>query len=69
MTDIAARLTELENRFSYQAYTIQQLNEVVIGQQKQLQQQQRALERMQQVLTQGDSNIRRADEEVPPPHY
>ncbi|MDQ6979415.1 MAG: SlyX family protein [Mariprofundaceae bacterium] len=69
MTDIAARLTELENRFSYQEHTIQQLNEVVIAQQKQLEQQQRALDGMQQLLAQGESNIRRADEEVPPPHY
>jgi len=69
MSDMETRLTELESRFSYQEYTIQQLNEVVISQQKQLDQQQRALERMHQLLTQGESNIRRADEEVPPPHY
>jgi uncharacterized coiled-coil protein SlyX len=69
MNDMETRLIELENRFSYQEYTIQQLNEVVVAQQKQLAQQQRALERMQQLISQGESNIRRPDEEVPPPHY
>jgi len=69
MSDMKTRLTELENRFSYQEYTIQQLNEVVITQQKQLDQQQCALDRMHQLLTQDESNIRRPDEEVPPPHY
>ncbi len=64
------RIVELETKISYQDHTIAQLNEVVTSQQQQIDQLEKAVERLRQHLKQsGNHEIARPDEEVPPPHY
>lgn len=70
MKDIEKRLTELEIRFTYQDHLIEELNEVIIRQQKEITQ----LRSLWQKLEEGkfggiDQGIKSLSEEVPPPHY
>jgi len=65
-----SRLTELEMKISYQDHVIGELNDVVTRQQKELDQLEKAVLRLNEHLKQADgSGLARADEEVPPPHY
>ena len=64
------RLTELESRMAFQDDTIQKLNDVIIDQQRQIDQlvlQVNAVK--QQVDLLMPSLIADASEETPPPHY
>ncbi len=68
--DMNERIIELESRLAYQERTIEELNQVVTGQQQQIDDLLREIERIKAYLKQGgDSGIARADEETPPPHY
>ena len=62
------RIIELETRLSYQDHTIEQLNEVVTAQQRQIDRLDASLRGLREQQTDGDQ-IRRPDEEAPPPHY
>ncbi len=65
-----SRLTELETKISYQDHLIGELNDVVIRQQQQIDQLEKAVLRVSEHLKQaGGSGLARPDEEVPPPHY
>jgi len=65
-----SRLTELETKISYQDHLIGELNDVVIRQQQQIDQLEKAVLRVSEHLKQaGGSGLARSDEEVPPPHY
>ncbi len=68
--DLNERIIELETKSSYQEHLIQELNEVVVSQQKQMDALEASLQRMSDYLknSQG-SQLARPDEEVPPPHY
>jgi len=68
--DLNERIIELETKSSYQEHLIQELNEVIISQQKQIDALQASIQRMSDYLknSQG-SQLARPDEEVPPPHY
>ena len=64
------RLIELETKISYQDHIIGELNDVVTRQQKQIDQLEKAINRMREHLKSGsDSGLARPDEESPPPHY
>ena len=63
-----ARMQEIETKIAYQERMIESLNEALTDQQKQLDQMRGMLARLEQRLAGGDE-IRRPDEEVPPPHY
>ena len=62
------RITELETRLSYQDHTIEQLNEVVTAQQRQIDRLETGLRGLHAQQADGPQ-IRRPDEETPPPHY
>jgi SlyX protein len=62
------RITELETRLSYQDHTIEQLNEVVTTQQRQIDRLEAGVRGLRQQQADG-GQIRRPDEETPPPHY
>lgn len=62
------RIIELETRLSYQDHTIEQLNEVVTAQQRQIDRLEAGLRGLREQQAGGD-RIRRPDEETPPPHY
>lgn len=62
------RIIELETRLSYQDHTIEQLNEVVTAQQRQIDRLEAGLRGLRAQQAEG-SQIRRPDEETPPPHY
>jgi len=68
--DLNERIIELETKSSYQEHLIQELNEVVISQQKQIDALEASIQRMSDYIknSQG-SQLARPDEEVPPPHY
>jgi len=64
------RLTELESRVAFQEDTIQKLNDVLVDQQRQIDQlliQVKALR--EQLDTMAPSLIADITEETPPPHY
>jgi len=64
------RLIELETKISYQDHIIGELNDVVIRQQRQIDQLEKSVKRLQSQLKQSDhSDIARPEEEAPPPHY
>ena len=64
-----SRIVELETRLSYQDHTIEQLNDVITNQQKQIDRFESDIKRIKAHLKAGDSNIARPEEESPPPHY
>jgi SlyX protein len=64
------RLTELEVRVAFQEKTIQDLNEVVTDQQRQIDRLTRELEAIKSRLAAlAPSMVIPQDEEKPPPHY
>ncbi len=70
MPSTEARIVELETRTSFQERLIQELNEALAHQQRQLDALQHRLESMNEHLKGGLSDeIRPVSEEVPPPHY
>jgi len=67
---LETRITELENRLVFQDDTIEQLNEVVTHQQRQIDQMEKTLTMLKdQMKNLASSNIATEDEETPPPHY
>jgi len=68
--DLNERIIELETKSSYQEHLMQELNEVVISQQKQIDALQASVQSMSDYLKNNQgSQFARPDEEVPPPHY
>ncbi len=68
--DLAARVVELETRVAFQDQTVQELNETVIRQQREIDNLTRELETLRgrlRALT--PSPVVPPDEETPPPHY
>ena len=64
------RIVELEMRFMQQQSTIQELNEVVIAQQKSIVDLKEEVELLKrQMRLEAGSIIRDPSEETPPPHY
>lgn len=64
------RLAELEVRLTFQDKTIQELNEVVTRQQRQLDRMTRELETLKaQLQVLAPSLVASQSEETPPPHY
>ena len=64
------RVTELETRLAFQDQTIQELNEALIDQQRQIDGLREELERLrEQIGASGVSNVASPSEETPPPHY
>jgi SlyX protein len=64
------RIVELETRFMHQQSTIQELNEVVIAQQKSIDELKEEVELLKrQMRVEAGSIIRDPSEESPPPHY
>ena len=63
-------IIELQSKLAYQELQMQQLSEVLIGQQKQLSELSEKIQRLEAIMSQQSvSMIARADEETPPPHY
>ena len=68
--DLENRIIELETKISYQDRTIQQLNEVVTGQQQQIDKLEKNVNQLSGHLkAQNPSDLAHPEEEAPPPHY
>ena len=64
------RLIELENRIAFQDHTLQELNDVIVRQQREIDGLRRELEALwAQLKTLAPALIASRSEEVPPPHY
>ena len=64
------RLSEIEMRMMHQDETIDTLNEVLIGQQRQIDRLQKEVELLTKRLQSfSEHNIADAKDETPPPHY
>ena len=62
------RVIELEKKVSFQDNIIEELNQVVIEQQRRIDQLQRELQHLKEFITSGDL-VRKPEDEEPPPHY
>lgn len=68
--DLEQRIIELETKISYQDHLIQELNEVVFSQQRQIDALEKGLKHIREHLKGSHaSDIARPEEEAPPPHY
>lgn len=67
--DLEKHIIELETKVSYQDHIIQELNDVVTNQQKQIDALELKMERVRDHLKASSSQLARPDEEAPPPHY
>jgi SlyX protein len=64
------RIIELETKLSYQDHMIQELNDVVTRQQKQIDLLELKMKQIQDHLkATSSSQTERPEEEIPPPHY
>jgi len=64
------RIIELETKISYQEHLLQELNEVITSQQRQIDSLEKEVRRIREYLKQvHTSDIARPEEDIPPPHY
>jgi len=63
------RLTDMEMLIMHQGHVIEQLNEVVTGQQTTLDQLRKELKMLKEHIRGLSSDNRSSSEEEPPPHY
>ena len=70
MTDIQEQVMSLEIKLAFQDDLVETLNQIVIGQQQQLDLLQQQVQLLyQQLKSLQPSNLADLAEEVPPPHY
>lgn len=62
------RIIELEKRSAFQEDAIAQLNDVVIAQQRQIDELTKQVAFLREALSGGDL-VKRPEDEIPPPHY
>lgn len=68
--ELQEKIIELETRLSYQDDTVLVLNDIVAGQQKQIEVLEKQLKLLsKQIKALHPSDIGPAEEEAPPPHY
>jgi SlyX protein len=68
--DLEQHIIDLQTKNAYLEHMVQELNEVMVSQQKQVDNLAKKLQRMVDYLKSNQgSELARADEEVPPPHY
>jgi len=68
--DLENHIIELETKVSYQDHIIQELNEVVIRQQRQIDQLEKTVHQISgRLKVLNPSDLARPEEEAPPPHY
>lgn len=68
--DQSAHIVDLETRLTYQELALQELNDVIVRQQKMLDSLGAQLELIrQQMRTQAQFDVLPASQEPPPPHY
>ena len=64
------RLIELESRVAFQEHTLQELNDVIVRQQREIDALRRELEALRaQLKTLAPALVAGRGEETPPPHY
>ena len=65
--NLETRLIELESRHMHQEHLLGELNQVVIGQRKQIERLERELQRLRAEMAGGQASEDAGDQ--PPPHY
>ncbi len=68
-TDLEQRLYRLEESFEFQDNTIEALNQVIIAQQKQIDELEHSIEKLKHVLSTANTEPGEQSPEPPPPHY
>ena len=63
------RIIDLETKSAYQEHLIQELNEVIISQQKQIDRLEKSLLHLKAFLRNQDGQPSEPEKEAPPPHY
>jgi len=64
-----SRFQDIESKIAFQEHLLENLNEALTSQQKQLDGLSRQLKKITQILETSEEQISRPEEEVPPPHY
>lgn len=68
--DLENRIIELETKISYQEHLLQELNEVITLQQRQIDKLEKSMRRvLDHLKSTQSSGIARPEDDVPPPHY
>ena len=68
-SELVQRLDRLEESFEFQDNTIEALNQVLIAQQKQIDELEHSIEKLQQAISTANSEPGEQTPEPPPPHY
>lgn len=63
------RVIDLETRLAFQEYTLQQLNDIIVGMRDQLDRLERRLQFAEERLVEADPNILNEPQDETPPHY
>jgi len=63
------RIIDLETKSAYQEHLIQELNEVIISQQKQIDRLEKSLLHLKDFLRNQEEQPSAPEKEAPPPHY
>jgi len=63
------RLENLETKISYQEHLIEELNEVIISQQKQIDSLEKKLQQLTSFMQENTGQQASNEPEAPPPHY
>jgi len=69
MSDTDARLQDIEHKISYQELLLENLNEALTDQQRQLNALSQQISQLHQLVKAPHAQIKRPEEETPPPHY
>ncbi|MDX8392176.1 MAG: SlyX family protein [Mariprofundaceae bacterium] len=69
MPENDTRLQDIESKIAFQEHLLESLNEALTSQQQQLDALQQQLARIGNRLETTHDDIKRPDEETPPPHY
>jgi len=65
---VEKRIIELEKKAAFQEHTIEELHEVLLMQQKKINELEKYLNQMKEQMTSGDL-VKKQEDETPPPHY
>jgi len=69
MQEPSNRFEDIETKLAFQEHLLESLNEALTGQQVQIDTLRKIVKQLNQQIDMGSEQIKRPEEETPPPHY